>query len=781
MPHSDMDIALIDSWPNLVNSAQIAFSRRFRWAAEKLGHRAFAVVTSDDIEACNPDFVIALDEISPKLTAFPTFGAMWTPPIRYHREVRRTRSILSYDGYLVGSEAVRSYLNDLEFSLGVEKPKSDFLFLPTDSFAGLAQPRGPHRTLAYEIAAGDDHPAPDLVAALKAAGLVSTAGGPPPGSRDDTPSAEGGADRLTLREHGAALCLHTDEQREADLPSGRLFEAAAAGAVIVTDELPFARRILGNAALFIDTSASRANVVDQVRRQLLWLDEDPRRGERLAAQASAALQGRFDLETMLAQCCVFARSVIEGAQRSRLDAIRALQKTESVVLRQAAQPSARNEAHLAERPLVDVVVRIGERPPEVVERALRSIARQDCGTYRAILVDYKSNEAMEAFAQDFRARNIVVTYVTSPDTGYRSTALWAGLARVEAPFFAILDDDDSIAPDHFPSLIELASRHPTSGFFYAGTIRVEDEGGVSPPNLMGPLELQFREPRELMFLEPNDLSRLMLFDNYITSNSFIARAELLNEDVLVNPQLEVGEDVYLFLLLASRTKFQSSFRPTAIWHWRSVSRDQSMLVVDSDRWRRAAAKLALRLAYIPLPATMTLSRVAQPPFVLELGVVTSFDPEVVARSQGGALNSGELAGVWTSATRGFMRLLLSDFVQNGQILLEFAVSGTSPAATQNVRISMDDQPIYNGPVRAWVLIRVERPFRFARSRNVAMLRVECDSTFSPLQAGGANGRELGVLLSKILIEREDRRRRRPQWLRAFVRYMRRRRISAPTA
>ena len=182
-----MDIALINSWPHLVNSAQIAFIRRFRCAAEKLGHRAFAVVTSDDIEACNPDFVIALDEISPKLTAFPTFGAMWTPPIRYHREVRRTRSILSYDGYLVGSEAVRSYLNHLEFSLGVDKPKSDFLFLPTDSFAGLAQPRGPHRTLAYEIAAGDDHPAPDLVAALKAAGLVSTAGGPPPGAGMTSP------------------------------------------------------------------------------------------------------------------------------------------------------------------------------------------------------------------------------------------------------------------------------------------------------------------------------------------------------------------------------------------------------------------------------------------------------------------------------------------------------------------------------------------------------------------------------------------------------------------
>ena len=463
---------------------------------------------------------------------------------------------------------------------------------------------------------------------------------------------------------------------------------------------------------------------------------------------------------MLAQCCVFARSVIEGAQRSRLDAIRALQKTESVVLRQAAQPSARNEAHLPERPLVDVVVRIGERPPEVVERALRSIARQDCGTYRAILVDYKSNEAMEAFAQDFRARNIVVTYVTSSDTGYRSTALWAGLARVEAPFFAILDDDDSVAPDHFPSLIELASRYPTTGLFYAGTIRVEDEGGVSPPNFVGPLELQFREHRELKFLEPHDLSRLMVFDNYITSNSFIGRAELLNEGILVDPQLEVGEDVYLLLLLASQTEFRSSFRPTAIWHWRSVSRDQSMLVVDSDRWRRAAAKLALRLAYIPLPATMTSlgwrSRrscwsLAWPPLSI---------PRLSRALRAELSTRGNSPGFGRALPEASMRLLLSDFVQNGRIILEFAVSGTSPAATQNVRISMDDQPIYNGVVRPWVVIRVERPFRFARSRNVAILRVECEfDLLAPAGRWGVKGRELGVLLSKILIKREDPRRK----------------------
>jgi phosphoglycerol transferase len=761
-----MDIALINSWPNLANSAEKEFIQRFRRAAENLGHRAFAVVTSDDIEACNPDFVIALDEISPKLTRFPTFGAMWTPPLLYHGEPRRTRSILSYDGYLVGSEPVRAHLKDLEFSLGIVKPKSDFLFLPTASFEDFRNFERSHRKLAIRVADGDDHPAPDLAAALQAARLIGYEGGPPP--------SDSGL---------YALCLHTDAQREADLPSSWLFQAASVGAVIITDQLPFARRALGDAALFIDTTASLANVVGQVKRHLLWLNEDPGRGERLAAEARALLQGRFDLETVLAQCCAFACTAIEGAKRSRLDAVRALQNVGPVALRQTAQSSPRAEAYLPERPLVDVVVRVGERPPEVINRALRSIALQDSGRYRAILVDYKGDKELKTFADGFQAKNMVVTYVRSSDTGYRSTALWAGLARVEAPFFAVLDDDDSVAPDHFPSLIELASRYPTSGFFYAGTIRVEDEGGVSPPNLMGPLELQYREHRELKFLEPYDLSRLLIFDNYITSNSFIGRAELLNEGILVDPQLEVGEDVYLLLLLASQTEFRSSFRPTAMWHWRSVSRDQSMLVVDSERWRRAAAKLALRLAYVPLPATMTLSRVVQPPFVLELGEATAFDPEVVARSQGGALNSGEPAGVWTSATRSFLRLLLSDFIQNGRVFLEFAASGASPAATQNVRISIDDQPIYCGVVRPWVLMRVEQPFRFARSRNVAILRVECDSTFSPRQAGeeAVKGRQLGVLLSKILIEREDQRRRRPEWVCAFVRFLRRRRISAPTA
>jgi phosphoglycerol transferase len=751
-----MDIALINSWPNLVDSAEVAFIRRFREAAEKLGHRAFAVVTSDDIAACHPDFVIALNEISPKLTGFPTFGAMWTPPLLYHREPRRLRSILSYDGYLVGSTPIRSYLKDVEFSLGMEKPKSDFLFLPTASFEDPPQRQRARWELGYEVPGGDDCPERDLVAALEAAGLLVR-----------SPSGQG-TEGEGSGEHGVALCLHTDEQRDADVPSTRLFEAAAAGAVIVTDELAFARRVLADAALYIDPRAGRAEAVEQVRRHLAWLNEDPTRGERLAAGAREALRGEFDIEIMVARCCAFAQSVVQDARQARSRAIRTMQ---------ASKPAP---ARPRERAVVDVIVRAGERPPEILGRALRSIARQDGGFYRAIVVDYKGNDALKAFAEGFRARTMTVTYVRSADTGLRSTALWTGLARVEAPFFAILDDDDSVAPDHFPSLVELASRHPEAGFFYGGTIRVEDEGAAPPPaNFAGPLGLDFRERRQLWFLEPHDLSRLIAFDNYITSNAFIARRELLDEPVLEDPRLEVGEDVYLYLLLAARTGFRSTFRATACWHWRSIARDNSMVAVAGERWQRAVARISHRLGHIRLPAGTPLFRLRDDrPFVLPLGAFVDFSADVLAHSESGSLNPGEPSGVWTSATRSFIRLLLGDFLQEGRIVLEFMASGAPDSGPQNVRISIDDQPVYSDSAVPWKIIRVEKSVKFARSRNVVVLRVECDATFSPrrVSEGSLDDRDLGIFLSKIMIDSTEphKESRAEQEARAATMLLRRR-------
>ncbi len=124
-------IALINALPNREHSAEAEFISRFRRVAESLGHEVFVAVTSDEIEAADPDFVIATHEFAQKLTFYPTILALWSPPVFFETDKFRLQSILSHDAYLVGSPQVAMFLKELEAISGAAKPKSAFRFLPS--------------------------------------------------------------------------------------------------------------------------------------------------------------------------------------------------------------------------------------------------------------------------------------------------------------------------------------------------------------------------------------------------------------------------------------------------------------------------------------------------------------------------------------------------------------------------------------------------------------------------------------------------------------------------
>ena len=174
---------------------------------------------------------------------------------------------------------------------------------------------------------------------------------------------------------------------------------------------------------------------------------------------------------------------------------------------------------------------------------------------------------------------VSIKYLTSPDNGLRSTAMWTGLRHVEAPFFAMLDDDDEIMSNHFSALIQRAVESPNYGLYYSGVIRVEDEEDIfCAPNFSGSLGLSIEEKRELHCLELYELDDLLKLEWVpLTVNSWIARRELLDDEVLQDPCFPVMEDPYFYLLLIAKTRFMCNFHPTAIWKFRSTSRDQSIL------------------------------------------------------------------------------------------------------------------------------------------------------------------------------------------------------------
>ena len=65
--------------------------------------------------------------------------------------------------------------------------------------------------------------------------------------------------------------------------------------------------------------------------------------------------------------------------------------------------------------------------------------------------------------------------------------------------------------------------------------------------------------------------------------------------MLDDPQMKVSEDLYFYLLLASKTKFACNFGVSAVWNWRTTSKDNSMTGVPPSEWEQAGEILKRRL------------------------------------------------------------------------------------------------------------------------------------------------------------------------------------------
>ncbi len=599
-----MRIAITDSWPNRIHTAEREFIRRFEFASANVGHEAIEVVTSDDIHACQPDFVLCMHEFTPKLTKFPTLGVMWSPPVFYQNDPYRVRSIRSYDAYLVGSEHVRQYLADLEFGSNISKPKSDFYFLPMAPRRPSPPARSEKRSLAYIGVHWDGQRHGDVLAAIAGSGLLTVYG--PKASWSHLRAGYAGEIAFSgekvfevLGAHGIALCLHKQEHREADTPSMRLFEAVAAGCVIIADEIPYARRLLGDSALYVDLRQPTAAVIDSIRRHVEWIAGNPAKADDLALRAHTLLNEQINLETLVTKTCEFATSV---------GAFEAAKKEEVKKFFQSPNQSAPGHAGGdvdAGEEMIDVIVRCGSRDLKYVERVIASLDSQNFGRYRILLLDYKNRSDIKQLETRPNLRT-KIEHVPTVDNGMRSTALWAGFSKVTAPFFAVMDDDDEVMPDHYLNLLYASIKNPDAGFIYCGVLRIEEDGGyITAPNFTGPGGKTIRETRELKFLDGFNLGRLLLGNNYIQSNAWIARRTLLVGPVLEDPHMQFAEDMYLYLLLASKTRFASCNRASALWYWRSNAQDNSMFAGQTEAWKECTRRIALRLQETTFPRTAT--------------------------------------------------------------------------------------------------------------------------------------------------------------------------------
>jgi hypothetical protein len=103
----------------------------------------------------------------------------------------------------------------------------------------------------------------------------------------------------TISECGIALVLHSHEHIKGGVPTSRIFEAAAASAVIICDPHPFVKAHFGDAVLYIDPNQEPEKVFQQIDQYVKWVQNNPDKAMQLARRAHTIFVERFTLEKEL--------------------------------------------------------------------------------------------------------------------------------------------------------------------------------------------------------------------------------------------------------------------------------------------------------------------------------------------------------------------------------------------------------------------------------------------------------------------------------------------------
>lgn len=209
-----------------------------------------------------------------------------------------------------------------------------------------------------------------------------------------------------------------------------------------------------------------------------------------------------------------------------------------------------------------------------LRRAVEASLAQDGAEIEVIVVDDGSAEPVEPHLRalgDERVR--VIRHDASRGV---AAARNAGIAAAAAPWVALLDDDDVVAPDHLARLREVAAPAGTS-FAFARHYVVTVEGAVLSvgPATGGELSL----------------AKLLLGNPVVTPSSVMARRDLLLDAGGFDPGFSILADWDLWIRLAVRGRVVGSGALTVGYtqHGSNMAGDRAALLAEH---RALAAKHA---------------------------------------------------------------------------------------------------------------------------------------------------------------------------------------------
>ena len=483
--------------------AETELAQRISLAASSLGWTAAEVRTAAEIKAFQPDFTIALHNNSPKLAEFPTYGCMWNPPSFFEGTEKYVKHVLTYDGYLTSSKPIDRWLHHLLYTT----PKRFFTapFYTSCPKTVYQPPNLDAPRLMYLGSNWDGARFPTLFAGLDTQDYMSVYGNPDgwkhlKHSYRGSLAYDGERVLRSLNQAGVGLCLHRSEHRDSALPSMRIFEIVASGAIAICGEHPFIRSRFGDTVLYLDSEASAPEQIDRICELMEWIQSNPQAAIEKSAQAHQIFLEHFSLEKLLLDLVPYHQALL---QQKGFTAIESNPATVQWIIPHRSQDERR------------------------LQKTLDQVAAQTYASQTAIVVTSAPIALKE------------VQTVQAPDPK-SSSFLWAGLNAVTADYFAVLEETAIVHPHHLQTLVSLLEQHPHVGAAYSGCL----------------------SPDEMLLFQPFNLEQLLTFELTIPLSSLVVRRSVLDSILLQDPQLHEFSDRCLLFHLAQRTQFLFSYELT---------------------------------------------------------------------------------------------------------------------------------------------------------------------------------------------------------------------------
>lgn len=522
-PQSDCacSFGVVLTWPKIKN-AEYEVVKRFERAATNLGvylyvldndgyplwsNRAPALDATRRVTRADCEFVVSLHFESPRLYDIPSYSALWNPSdyfvgFGYERTILQFAShsdVLSCDSEAANAHGLGIYLG-LGRALPTPLPllfhsvpgpypepkisKDSRLFYIGINWERIGGQKGRHQELLERLDKEDliYIYGPDLFNGVRPWEDFANYRGPIP--------FDGESVVARINEAGICLAFSSEPHQKSGIMSNRLFEALAAGAVIVANTHPFIDKHFSDCVYVIDDRLSAEEQNEQIRRIVLEIRGNPVQARERARRGQDRFKASFTLEACLSR-------LIDG-HPDRCRQIEARQL--------GAAPHS-----------VTVILNYTGHDASVMDRMLDDIGRQVFVSVHLVIIC--DEEVQDACGSRWSAK---------PGGAVRSTRVLAGrfqarearrgslpkrlmadgvlfdmaLSCVDTEFFCTMQEDDHWFSDHLATLAGRLHAAPGSDFSCSGRIiEVEPDPADRPQQAGlvpgGPDETQVAPRRHL--------------------------------------------------------------------------------------------------------------------------------------------------------------------------------------------------------------------------------------------------------------------------------------------